>query len=194
MILDLMKLRTSVRNFSKQEIPEKDIVSILEAARLAPSGANEQPWLFGVIRDKGTINKISGNAYQQEWIKSANVLVVLCVNVIEDQRGARTIQKQRFPKYENEIDSMGKELYSALNLEEHQTKIPGTIMMLQALELGIHSTWISRFDVFEVKKILKLPELCIPSEILALGYPETDLKYVKKKEINELVFFEEYKR
>ncbi|HEX3048326.1 MAG TPA: hypothetical protein VHY08_26480 [Bacillota bacterium] len=115
------------------------------------------------------------------------------MKIIDDKRGARTIQKQRFPKYENEIDSMGKELYSVLNLEEHQTKIPGTIMMLQALELGIHSTWISRFDVFEVKRILKLPELCIPSEILALGYPETDLKYVKKKELNELVFYEEYK-
>jgi nitroreductase len=192
LILDIMKLRTSVRNFSSQDIPEKDLVSILEAGRLAPSGANEQPWIFGVIKDQKTIHKISQNAYQQEWIKSANVLLVLCVKIIDDQRGARNIQKQRFPKYEKEIDSMGKELYSALNLEEHQTKIPGTIMMLQALELGIHSTWISRFDVFAVKKILNLPELCIPSEILALGYPETDLKYAKKKELTELVFYEEY--
>ena len=78
-------------------------------------------------------------------------------------------------------DDLNKEFYSCLNLEEHQTKIPGTIMMLQALELGIHSTWISLFKVHEMKEFLKLPGLCFPSEILAFGYPADEIKLKKKK-------------
>ena len=142
----------------------------LEAGRLSPSGGNEQPWRFGIVTDKALICSISELAYNQSWIKSAPLLVVLCTSIIEDSRGGRNIQKYRFPKWSKEIEDMDKELYSYINMEEHQTKIPGTHMVLQALEYGIHSTWISYFDVVKVSNLLGLPELCFASEIIAFGY------------------------
>jgi hypothetical protein len=53
---------------------------------------------------------------------------------VGDARGGRDIQKHRYPHFSWEISQMPRELYSALNQEEHQTKIPGTPMGLAALE------------------------------------------------------------
>jgi nitroreductase len=193
MIVDLLKGRASVRNFSDKKIDEDKLKSILEAGRLAPSGGNEQPWKFGVITDTDLIEKISEIAYNQTWIKSAHLLIVLCSTIISDEKQGRNIQKYRFPKYKDTISEMDKELYSFLNIEEHQTKIPGTQMVLQALEYGIYSTWISYFDVEKVSELLELPKLCVPSEIIAFGYPAGEVKPRAKKSVEEITFYNRYK-
>ncbi len=193
MILDLLKKRCSVRKFSDKEIPKEKIDYILEAGRLSPSGGNEQPWKFGVIDDKEMIKKISKIAYDQRWIADAQLLIVLCATVINDDNGGRDIQKARFPEIDDKIKNMDREIYSKLNLEEHQTKIPGTHMVLAALEHGIGSTWISYFDVEEISDLLNLPEHIIPSEILAFGYPEKEMAPTEKKDMEEIVFYNKYK-
>ncbi|RKD32464.1 nitroreductase family protein [Thermohalobacter berrensis] len=189
MLLDLLKKRCSVRKFLEKDIPKETINYILEAGRLSPSGGNEQPWKFGVITDKGLIKEISKLAYNQKWIETANLLIVLCTTIVSDERGGRDIQMARFPKLKNKIKEMDKELYSKLNQEEHQTKIPGTHMVLAALEHGIGSTWISYFKVDELSKLLNLPKNYIPSEIIAFGYPAKEMKPVKKKSIDEILFY-----
>lgn len=194
MTLELLKKRCSVRDFSDKQISESIINDILEAGRLAPSGGNEQPWKFGVITDKSVISLIANAAYKQKWINTAPLLIVLCCTIIPDERNARDIQIKRFPKWKKEIEEMSKELYSCLNIEEHQTKIPGTQMCLQALEYGIYSTWISLFDVMEVADILGLPNLCIPSEILAFGYPAKNTVARPKKDMESLIFYNAYKK
>jgi nitroreductase len=87
MIIDLLNKRCSVRSFSDREISNEAIAAILAAGRLSPSGGNEQPWKFGVITDKEIINAISGYAYNQEWIRTAPLLIVLVSKIVEDERG-----------------------------------------------------------------------------------------------------------
>lgn len=192
MLMDIVKKRCSVRNFEEKEISRDIIDAILEAGRLSPSGGNEQAWKFGVITDRSLIERISEVSYKQSWIKTSPLLIILCTAIVEDERGAREIQKRRFPKHREAISGMDKYLYSALNSEEHQTKIPGTHMMLQALEYGIYSTWISYFEVDKVSSLLVLPKLCIPSEIIAFGYPSEEPYPNDKKSKDEIVFFNEF--
>lgn len=175
-------------------IPQDTIDYIIEAGRLSPSGGNEQPWVFGIVNDNELINKIAIAAYNQKWISSAPLVIVLCTTIVEDERGARNIQVSRFPKFKNEILNMSKQLYSKLNSEEHQSKIPGTNMVLAALEHGIYSTWVSYFNVNEVAGLLNLPPLYIPSEILVLGYPEGEIKPKIKKKKEEIIFINSYKK
>lgn len=192
MLLDLLNKRVSTRNFNEKSIPDNIVDYILEAGRLSPSGGNEQPWCFGVIDDQELIGKISELAYHQAWIAKAPLLIVLCTVIVEDERGARNIQKRRFPLFECEIEKLDKRFYSAINLEEHQTKIAGTHMVLAALENDIYSTWVSFFDVFRLQELLKLPENYIPSEIIAFGYTDRRIEGRQKKAMKEITFHNYY--
>jgi nitroreductase len=189
MIVDLQKKRYSARIFQDKPVPDDIVKEIIEAGRLCPSGGNEQPWLFGVITDRDLIGMISQVSYNQEWIAKAPLLIVLCTRIVEDKRGGRDIQKKRFPAFADAIDEMDRDLYSAVNLEEHQTKIPGSVMSLAALEHGVASTWVSLFDVEKLAELLKLPDGYVPSEFLALGYPTEDGGPSPKKKARDIVFY-----
>jgi nitroreductase len=189
MIIELLRNRFSVRKYQDRPIPEDVIQDMLEAGRLSPSGGNEQPWTFGVITDRGLIVQIAEIACQQKWIARAPLLIVLCTVCVGDERGGRDIQKSRYPEYAEAIEKIDQELYWALNLEEHQSKITGTHMALVALEHGVGSCWVSLFDVKRLAKLLNLPRGCMPSEILVLGYPEGEHKLNKKKDLDEVVFY-----
>ncbi len=189
MIIELLRNRFSVRRFQDKPVPDEVIQCMLEAGRLSPSGGNEQPWAFGVITDRTLIVQIVEITYQQEWIAKAPLLIVLCTVGVDDERGGRDIQKYRFPAYTEGIEKLDQDLYWALNQEEHQTKIAGTHMALVALEHGVGSCWVSRFDVKCLAKLLNLPRGYMPSEILVLGYPEEEGKLTKKKELDEVVFY-----
>ncbi|MFP4015673.1 MAG: nitroreductase family protein [Halanaerobiales bacterium] len=102
MLLDLLKRRCSVRNFLDKEISPEIIEYMLEAARLSPSGGNEQPWQFGIITNDDLIQKISDLAYKQKWISKSKLIVVLCTRVVSDERGGREIQQARFPEFARE--------------------------------------------------------------------------------------------
>ena len=117
MILDLMRKRVSVRKFRDQPISEDVLREILEAGRLSPSGGNEQPWRFGVDRERALIESIAAASYGQDWIAGAPLVIVLCVVVTGDERGGRGIQKQRFPRHQGAIEVMDGDLYAALSLE-----------------------------------------------------------------------------
>jgi nitroreductase len=57
-IWDVFQKRRSVRAFRSDSIPQKDIIRIINAARMAPTSGNQQPWKFLIIRDKKVINQM----------------------------------------------------------------------------------------------------------------------------------------
>ncbi|GLC30293.1 nitroreductase family protein [Clostridium omnivorum] len=192
MMLDLLKQRKSIRNFTEKDVSDEVINYILEAGRLSPSGGNAQSWKFGLIKDNVLINEISQIAYNQNWIKTANFLVVLCTYNGDKSRGGRDIQKSRFPSHAKIIEDMEDEIYTRLHMKEHQTKIPGTHMVIAALEHGLGSTWISYFNVDELSNILNLPKSYIASEIIAFGYPVNNENTTEKKSLSEVVFYNKF--
>jgi nitroreductase len=161
---------------------------MLEAGRLSPCSGNEQAWRFGVITDRSAIARVAEAAYQQKWIASAPLLIVLCTRKVQDDIGGRDIQVQRFPEWADAMKSMDAKLYSALNSEEHQTKIPAVHIALVALEHDIGCTWVSRYDVSSVARIINVPDGYFPSEILTFGYPAGSGHHAKKKSLDEIVF------
>lgn len=192
MIVELLQSRSSVRKFQDKPIPKAVLQDILEAGRLSPSGGNEQSWTFGVITDPNLIEQIAEIAYRQTWIGGAPLLIVLCTIGVGDSRGGRDIQKARFPEYAEAIGQMDQAFYWALNQEEHQTKIAGTHMALAALEHGIGSCWVSKFEVSRLQELLHLPPGCLPSEILVFGYPDQVRQHRPKKILDELVFYDTF--
>jgi nitroreductase len=68
-LLDAIKGRRAVRDFTDKPVDTAVVTNLLEAAVLAPSALDEQPWLFTVIRDRALIDRISGAA-KEHWLKS----------------------------------------------------------------------------------------------------------------------------
>ena len=64
-IFDAIANRTSIRRFKDQPVPDEDIKKILDAARLAPSANNTQPWCFLVIKDKMVLARMADAVRQQ---------------------------------------------------------------------------------------------------------------------------------
>lgn len=57
-LFEAVEKRASVRSFVKCDIPEEDLMRILDAGRRAPSGMNRQPWEFILIQDADTLTKL----------------------------------------------------------------------------------------------------------------------------------------
>lgn len=186
-LMDLIKKRSSIREFAKESVAEEVINEILESGRLAPSGGNEQPWKFALIMDRELMNNIVESAYNQVWMLDAAFLVVLITTIVPDERGGRDIQLARYPKLRDHIENMDIDFYGRINQEEHQTKIPGTQMVLAALEYGVGSAWISYFNVDEIQELLNLSSNEIPSEILAFGYPIRPMISKGKKPMDSIL-------
>lgn len=79
-IFEAIETRRSVRSFSGEAVAEADLERILEAGRLAPSGLNNQPWRFVVVRSGDMIKKISEFSKYGRVISGADALVAVFVN------------------------------------------------------------------------------------------------------------------
>ena len=69
---ELIEKRRSIRKYKPKPVPREKILKILEAARIAPSASNRQPWHFVVVEDKDMIKKLA----KQEWAASAPAMIV----------------------------------------------------------------------------------------------------------------------
>ena len=134
------------------------------------------------------IEKISEAAsvnYCQRWISEAPLIIVLCTEIKDGKDEMNCMN--RFPSMKDKILEMDNKLYSAVNMEEHQTKIPGEHMVLAALEHGIYSTWISSMDCELVGGIIGIKGFLV-TNVIVFGYPKHHRNVTPKKEMEDIVF------
>ena len=186
MLLNILKKRYSCRNFSGKAIPSDIIGYMLECGRLSASGGNEQPWKFGVITDTALIAKIAEAAsvnYNQIWIEKAPLVIVLCTQLFDYEIS----NMNRFPSMETQVCDLDKNLYAVINMEEHQTKIPGEHMVLAAMEHGVYSTWVSSIDCEMVGELIGIKNYLV-TNVIAFGYPEHPQEPTPKKDLASITF------
>ncbi len=155
-LLDLIKHRKSVRNFLDRPVEREKILMCLEAARLAPSACNSQPWKFIVVDDIQLKTKLCAAAFSgiysiNTFCKMAPVIVV----VISEKSKflARIGGMFRGTKYY---------LIDIGIATEH--------FVLQAEDLGLGTCWIGWFNERAVKSILNIPHPKKIDILIALGY------------------------
>ncbi len=157
---DLIKKRRSTRRFSDRAVEKEKIMMCLEAARLAPSACNSQPWRFIVVDDEETRNRLShaafGGVYSiSSFARKAPVMVAIVSE--KDKFIARVGALLRGTKYY--LIDIG---------------IAGEHFVLQAEELGLGTCWIGWFNEKRVKSALNVPRDKKIDVLLALGYPDKE--------------------
>jgi nitroreductase len=170
MILEAIEKRYSVRHYKDQPVEEDKLAEVLEAARLAPSGSNLQPWKLVVVRDRATIRSMVHAIGGQQFVEQAPVLVVACKNGEGYNIGHR-------------YDGAVVDITIAL---DHVT--------LQAASMGLGTCWLGNYDSNEVRALLGIPSENPVVAILALGYPDEShpRRPGVRKTLDELVCWEKF--
>jgi nitroreductase len=166
--LDLAWKRRSVRSFKEDDIPMEIINELLEAARSAPSAGNYQPWHFYIIKDKALKEGLCAAAYQQNFMLSAPVHIVVCADLVKSavRYGVR-----------------GTNLYA---IQDTAAAIQN--LLLYATEKGLGTCWCGAFDEQKVSKLLNLKSER-PVAIIPIGYPRNLSAKMPRRSIEEISTF-----
>lgn len=146
-VMDAIKSRRSIRNYSDRPVEDEKLQLLLEAARLAPSAANRQEWRYVVVRDPETRHKLMKAAKGQAFVGQAPVVIAACAET------------------DNHVMSCGQLSYPI------DVAVSVDHMTLKAVEEGLGSCWVGAFYEAEVKAALGIPDDVRVVQLLTLGYP-----------------------
>ena len=137
--MDLVKARYSCRNFSGKPVEKEKLDLCLEAARLAPSACNSQPWKFLIIDEPVLKDKVCAAAFSGQYASNSFGSKAPVIVLVISEKGtfmARVGGLVRDTKYY---------LIDIGIAAEH--------FMLQASELGLGACWMGWFNETPLKKI-----------------------------------------
>ncbi len=177
--LDLVKKRQSVRKYLDKPVEREKVEHCLEAARLAPSASNSQPWNFIVIDDPKLKEAVARKTFDRvisfnRFSLQAPVLIIL----ISERPGflkkvAEAIKDKQFSLIDIGIAA------------EH--------FCLQATEEGLGTCMLGWFNEKGVKKLLNIPQKIRVELIITIGYPESNqIRPKKRKPINQIRSYNSY--
>lgn len=165
----LITSRFSVRSFTEKKVTEETILEILDAARMAPSAVNFQPWHFVVVSESEPLAAIH-QVYHREWFREAPVAIVVCADHLQS--------------WKRKSDGKDFADVDAAIVIDH--------LVLKATELGLGTCWICNFDAPLSRKVLELPDHIEPIAIIPVGYTEAEPPAKKRKELSEMIHWQKF--
>jgi nitroreductase len=177
--LELVNKRQSDRSYLDKPVEREKIERCLEAARLAPSACNAQPWHFIVVDDPELKNLVAKETLGplgtlNRFARKAPVLIVVVAEKpnLTSQAGAKIKDN---PYYMMDIGIAA----------EH--------ICLQAVEEGLGTCLMGWFNEDAVKKLLAVPFNKKIGLIISLGYPAGKVNTKKRKSLEQIVGYNRYK-
>jgi nitroreductase len=165
--IEAIKTRRSVRGFTEKNISDDTIEEILEAGRWAPSGLNNQPWRFIIVRNPKTKAVMSELTEYGPTIKNAPVLIVVFLD------------KDHMYNYTKDVQSIGACIQN---------------MLLAIHSMGLGGVWLGEIlkNKEKVNEVLGAPESYELMAVVALGYPAIKARVSERKNLDELIFREKF--
>ncbi|MBQ8421357.1 MAG: nitroreductase family protein [Bacteroidales bacterium] len=174
--LELVNKRQSDRKYAPKPVAREHILKCLEAARLAPSACNSQPWKFIVVDDRAKLAEMSEAAIglgMNKFTVQVPVLVAVVQENMNLSAKAGSIVKSKD--------------YSMMDLGiavEH--------FCLQAAELGLGTCIMGWFDEKKVKKLLGVPRSRRIQLLIALGHPDAPTREKIRKPLEAIASWNGY--
>jgi nitroreductase len=184
-----IRQRRSIRRFLDKPVSREMIDEILEAARLAPSGSNRQPWRFLVVTDREERAKLRKICWDQAFIEQAPVVFVCCADLMAYSQPSRLKRSQEFIDYGVTKTLSGRFAdpefrASLLKLPDPDlsvfvapavanTYIAIEHMVLTATAMGLGSCWVGALGgEGEIHALFNLPGTLVVAAVLPVGYTE----------------------
>jgi nitroreductase len=152
----LVLARSSVRHYDPRPVPDEIILSLLDAARLAPSAENAQPWRFVAVRDEAARQALaracfSGIFFPTRFAARAPLIVALCADRGSLVEAAKAVKDRA--------------------MYQLDCGIAGEHLVLRAAELGLGTCWIGWFDRRAARRALRAPRHVQVVALISVGYP-----------------------
>ena len=173
---ELVQKRQSDRKYAPKPVAREHILKCLEAARMAPSACNSQPWKFVVVDDRVKLIQISDAAIglgMNKFTVQVPVLVAVVQENMNLEAKAGAVVKNKD--------------YSMMDLGMAVENF-----CLQAAELGLGTCIMGWFDEKKVKKILGVPRGRRVQLLIALGHPDAPTRSKVRKPLEEMSSWNEY--
>ncbi|MDR0620799.1 MAG: nitroreductase family protein [Deltaproteobacteria bacterium] len=171
---ELVQRRQSCRQFSDKPVEREKLVKILEAARLAPSGCNSQPWYFIVVESPDKVAEVAQTTMQlglNEYIGQAKAIIV----IVEEHA-------HLIPKVAKMVDSQvfAKNDLGAATLS----------LCLAAESLGLGTCIVGMFDRPKLRELLDISDDKPIHMVVAVGYAASDkVRNKQRKSLEEISRF-----
>lgn len=148
-LIDLIKTRRSIRKFKEEPVPDNLIYEILEAGRWSPSGKNNQPWRFVVIKNKSVKESLASLTKYSSIVKNSD----FCVAVFYHTPSGYDRDK--------DLMSIGSCIQN---------------MLLQAHSLNIGSVWLGEIlkNKGKINPILEVDQENENMALIAFGYSDEE--------------------
>ena len=186
---EAIRQRRSIRKFLDKPVSREMIDEMLEAARLAPSGSNRQPWRFIVVTDPEERVKLRQICWDQAFIEQAPVVFVCFADLVAYSQPSRMKRAQEF------IDTKVTETLSGRfadpEFRDLLAKLPDTDLqlfraaavsntyiaiehiVLTATALGLGSCWVGATGgEGEINTMFNLPETLVIAAVVPVGYAD----------------------
>ncbi|MBN1186914.1 MAG: nitroreductase family protein [Bacteroidales bacterium] len=177
--LELVSTRQSDRGYLDKPVEKEKLMRCIEAARLAPSACNAQPWKFIIIDDvekKNTLADLAASKLlsMNHFTKQAPIHVVIVQEKANFTSNAgQLIKNKDYPLIDIGIAA------------EH--------FCLQAKTEGLGTCILGWFNEKKVKELLHIPRSKRAELIITVGYPSSEeIRPKKRKEVDEMCVFNDY--
>ena len=165
---ELITNRSSVRGYKSDPIEDEKLLAVLEAARMAPTAHNNQPFRVIVIHTEGREDELS-RIYGRPWFTQAPIVIGIIG-----------------------VPAEGWVRQDGKNYFEVDVAIAMDHLILAAHSLGLGTCWIGAFSPEAVYEVLNLPEDVVPVAFTPLGYPGKEGREKIRKSLDELIKYERW--
>ena len=214
-LFEAMYTARALRRYRPDPVPDEVIAKILDAAIRAPSGSNQQNWVFVVVKDAAKKKKIS-----DIYARGAQILTTVYANRPRpphmDEKQYQTLMNSASYLFEHMYEAPVL-LFAGLKIEgmgpaENLPKdvvgrmgglarmsgssiypaVQNIILACRAFGIGTVLTTLHLLYEDEVKEILALPKEIQTFALLPMGYPINKFGPLKRRPVSEVAYLDSY--
>jgi nitroreductase len=200
-VAEAIRQRRSIRSFKNIPVPNEMIIEMLEAARLAPSGSNSQPWRFVVVTDPEEKKELRKISFNQAFIEEAGVDFVFCADLSAYSK--ESYRKRRQESIDAGLviasavdESVSQRYLDSMSSDVTQQIIPATAntyiavehIVLMATALGLGSCWVGGISSYKaIRDLLGIPRGILVLGLVAVGYANIEPKARPRLHMEEIL-------
>ena len=200
-VAEAIRQRHSIRSFKNIPVPNDMILEMLEAARLAPSASNSQPWRFVVVTNPEEKKELRRLCFNQVFVEEAGVDFVICADLswyskegYQKRRQesidtglvlASTVDESAYQRY---LDSISSSITQQITPATANTYIAAEHIVLMATALGLGSCWVGGISSYKaIRDLLGIPRGILVLGVIAVGYSNIEPKSRPRLPLEEIL-------